>query len=162
MGRADGLPKGGGAQVLKHLKPGQCMRYRPRKVLQAEHEAIALHQEARAAAGGLAPCWGVEAAFSPCQPVSHTVDTPVALAELLLPATHGAVATGTDARGLGFVVVTEATCQEHRQTLGSSGHYCMASSRAHTWFSLKARRPEPTVILPTKRTVEEGDEEIWK
>lgn len=47
--------------------------------------------------------------------VSHTVDTHVAQAELLLPAS---TAPGTDARGLRFVVVTEATCQEHRHTLG--------------------------------------------
>lgn len=105
------------------------MRYRPGKVLQAEHEVITVHQGARAAAGGLAPCWGVEAAFSPpgdlqsqspplCQPVSRRADTLPALAELLLQVIHGAVATGTGAPGLGFVVVTEATCQEHRQTLG--------------------------------------------
>lgn len=46
------------------------------------------------------------------------MDTLVALAELLLQVLHGALAMGTDAPGLRFVVVTEATCQEHRQTLG--------------------------------------------
>lgn len=118
-----------GAQVLKHLKLGQCMRYRPGKVLQAEHEAITAHQGARGAAGGLALPWGVETAFSPpedlqsqspplCQPVSGTADTLPALAELLCQVIHSVVATGTGVPGLGFVVVTEATCQEHRQTLG--------------------------------------------
>lgn len=43
----------------------------------------------------------------------------------------------------------------------SSGNHRMANSLAHASFSLKARRSEPTAILPTKQIVE-GGEEIWK
>lgn len=48
------------ATGLEYLKLGQCMRCRPGKVLQAEHEVIRVHQEAREAAGRLVLCWGSE------------------------------------------------------------------------------------------------------
>lgn len=69
---------------------------------------------------------GSEAASSPPEelgeePVSstlgqsqRTLDTHAALAELLLQVIHGAVVMGIDARGLVFVVVTEATRLEHK------------------------------------------------